>query len=236
MFASSPKGSRASHRTHPHLDAAGGAEGRVALAPTACGNEPDARVDRRRGPVTEDIDKPEDVTEEEAPDVTEAEAEDVGDTESAGSAPTASFVRVYELCPRRTEEREGAQAEFGAEVARQHIDQRGVAAMGVVEDELFESAGGDAGAEVAHDSQKSLRAHRKRAGKAEVLVALAVADGRQRVDGQIGGNDRQRFAEQQIVDQRVGGQRQMMAVLLDGGGGQAPAAWFRGAARRPASK
>ena len=53
-----------------------------------------------------------------------------------------------------------------------------------------------------------------------MLVALSVANRRQRVDGQLRRNQRERLAEQQIVDQRVGGQRQMMAVLLDGGRGQ----------------
>ena len=34
--------------------------------------------------------------------------------------------------------------------------------------------------------------------------------------GSSAGNQRQRLAQQQIVDQRIGGQRQMMTVLLDG--------------------
>jgi len=78
--------------------------------------------------------------------------------------------------------------------------------MGVVEDQFLEAAGGDACAQVADNGQKGLRAYRKGAGKSNMLVALAVADGRQGVDGHLGRKQRKRLAEQKIVDQRVRGQ------------------------------
>ena len=53
-----------------------------------------------------------------------------------------------------------------------------------------------------------------------MLVALAVMHGRQRINRQIGGQLAQSVAQQQIVDQRVGCQRQVRAVLFDGRGGE----------------
>ncbi len=85
------------------------------------------------------------------------------------------------------EEAEGAEAELGAEVAGHDVDERGVAAVGVVEDELFEAGGRDAGAEIADDGHEGGGGDRECAGEADVLVALAVADGRERVDGGVGG-------------------------------------------------
>ena len=53
-----------------------------------------------------------------------------------------------------------------------------------------------------------------------MFVALAVMHGRQRVDRQIGGKLFERVAEEEIVNKSVSGQGEMMAVLLDGGGGK----------------
>ena len=67
-------------------------------------------------------------------------------------------------------------------------------------------------------------------GKPMMLVALAVMDRRQRVDGQLCRKLVEGAAQQQIVDQRVGGERQVVAVLLDGGGGQNEQRRSRGSA------
>ena len=107
--------------------------------------------------------------------------------------------------------------------------------MRVVERELLESRGGDAGADVAHDRHEGGCGDGERSGKADVLVALAVADGRQRVDADVGGKFFEGFAEQQIVDERVGRKRQVMAVLLDGRGGQDEQRRVFRAALQPAS-
>ena len=53
-----------------------------------------------------------------------------------------------------------------------------------------------------------------------MLVALAVVHGRQRIDGKLRRQFLQRMAEQQVVDKGVRGERKMVAVLFDRGGGQ----------------
>ncbi len=82
-------------------------------------------------------------------------------------------------------QRKGAQIEFGAQIAGHHVDERGVAAVRVVEHEFFESGAGNAGAKIAQNGHERGGAHRERAGETDMLVAFAVVNGRQRVDGQI---------------------------------------------------
>ena len=92
--------------------------------------------------------------------------------------------------------------------------------MRVVESKFLKTRGVNAGAEIAHHGEERGCADRECAGKADVLVAFSVADRRERVDGQVAGNECERLAEKQIVDERVRGEGQVVAVLLDGGGGQ----------------
>jgi hypothetical protein len=56
--------------------------------------------------------------------------------------------------------------------------------------------------------------------KSDMLIALPVTDGGQRVDRQLLWQMRQRGAEKNAVDERVGGQRKMLAMLLDSSRGQ----------------
>src|ERR1019366_1019491 len=82
---------------------------------------------------------------------------------------------------RGTKERESAQSKLGAQIASHYVYERSVASMGVVYDDLLESAGRDARTKITHDREKRLRAYRKRTRKPHMLIALAIADGRQRV-------------------------------------------------------
>jgi len=92
--------------------------------------------------------------------------------------------------------------------------------MGVVENHLLESAVCNACAQIAHHGEKCPRAHGEGPRKSQMLVALAIADRRQRIQRELRRNELQRFAEQQIVDQRVCREGQMVTVLLDRGRGQ----------------
>jgi hypothetical protein len=113
-----------------------------------------------------------------------------------------------------------SQAEFSAQVAGHDVDQRRVPAVGIVENEFSEAGLGQAGSEVPQHGHERSGAERECSRETDVLVALAVMHGRQGVDGQIGGQFAQRVSEQQIVDQRVGGQGQVMPVLFDRRGGK----------------
>ena len=53
-----------------------------------------------------------------------------------------------------------------------------------------------------------------------MLVALAVANRGQHINRDFLRQSRQGGAEKNAIDERVGGQRKMRPVLLDGGGGQ----------------
>jgi hypothetical protein len=86
---------------------------------------------------------------------------------------------------------------------------REVAAVYVVEGPLFEPRTRYARAKVAQNGHERRGAHRKRAGKADVLVALAVAYRRQRVNGTLRWKFCQGAAEQQIVDERDRCERQI---------------------------
>src|SRR5271168_5258319 len=92
--------------------------------------------------------------------------------------------------------------------------------MSVVEDEPFVACGSDAGAQIAEGNDAGRSGDGKGAGKADVFVAFAVADGWERVDGGVGRKFFEGLAEKEVVDQSVCGEWQVVAVLLDGGGGQ----------------
>ena len=53
-----------------------------------------------------------------------------------------------------------------------------------------------------------------------MFVAFAVANGRERVDRRVSVEFFEGLAEEEIIDEGVGGQRQVMSVLLDGRGRQ----------------
>ena len=65
--------------------------------------------------------------------------EQVGCLDFAGVEAVGALLRAdaFEGRAGRAEEREGAQSELGAQIARQHIDERSVAAMRVVEDNFL---------------------------------------------------------------------------------------------------
>ena len=53
-----------------------------------------------------------------------------------------------------------------------------------------------------------------------MLIALPVTDGGKHVDRQLLWQMRQRGAKKNAVDERIGGQRKMLAMLLDSSRGQ----------------
>src|SRR5580698_10386058 len=90
-----------------------------------------------------------------------------------------------------------------------------------VEDcDATQSGGGEARAEISQDCHKSRGRDRECARKAEMLVALAVADRRQGVDGRVCGKQIKGAAEQFVINQSIGRKRQMRAMLFDSGSRQ----------------
>ena len=75
----------------------------------------------------------------------------------AGVKTVGALLRAeaFERGAGRAEERKGAQAELRAQIAGHHVDERSVAAVRVVEDELLETAGRDARAQIAHHGHES---------------------------------------------------------------------------------
>src|SRR6266581_4098013 len=104
---------------------------------------------------------------------------------------------LLKLCSGRSEERKRAQAKLSAQVTGHNIHERSIAAVRVVQDQLRESGGRDTRAKIAQHCGKCLRAQRESAGKAEMLVALSIADSRQREDGQLRRDALESLAQQQ---------------------------------------
>src|ERR1019366_9727725 len=92
------------------------------------------------------------------------------------------FTDSFECRARRTVQRKAAEPKLCTQIARKHVHQRGVSAMGVVKHNLFEPACSNARAEVANHCKKRLRAQRECPRKSQMLVAFAIADRRQCID------------------------------------------------------
>src|ERR1700747_3296283 len=78
------------------------------------------------------------------------------------------------------------------------------------------------------NSHKRGRGYRQCAWKTEMFIAFSVLYWRQRIDRQFRREFLESAPKQEIIDERVGCQRQMGAVLFDGGGRQKEERGFPG--------
>src|SRR5260370_6155345 len=101
------------------------------------------------------------------------------------------------------------------QLAGHHVHQLRLAAVAVEDDELAHAGAGHALADLGPDADQGLRGMRERAGKREVLVALAHAGDGQHRDRQLRRQQLERPAEDRLVDRAVHAHRQMGPVLLD---------------------
>ena len=130
------------------------------------------------------------------------------------------WVEAFVLCAGGAEDGEGAEVELGAEIAGHDVYEGGVAAVGVVECQLAEAGGSDAGAEVSDDGHEGGSRDGECAGESDVLVGFAIADGWECVDRHVSRKKIECTAEADVVDEGVCSERQVWAVLLDGCGRQ----------------
>src|SRR5580700_1825954 len=88
--------------------------------------------------------------------------------------------------------------------------------MRIVKYQFSKSGSRDAGPQIAQHGHKCRCRDGEGAGESEMFITLAVVYGRQGINGQIRGQLFDGASQQEIVDQRIGSQREMMTVLLDG--------------------
>ena len=107
-----------------------------------------------------------------------------------------------------------------AQLARHHLEQRGIAAMRVDHHQLADAGAVHRLAELRPGGQRRLRGQRQRAGGAQVLVGLAHRLHRQHQRVDIVADQRHGRRHHVGRDGRVGRHRQMRPVLLDRGNRQ----------------
>ena len=93
-------------------------------------------------------------------------------------------------------QRKSPEAELRTQVAGHDVDERGVAAVSVVKDDSLKSGPGYAGAKIAQHRHEGCSAHRKRSGKTDVLVTLAIVNWRECKHREIGWQFAQGMTEQ----------------------------------------
>src|SRR5271170_1671828 len=97
------------------------------------------------------------------------------------------FAEAGKGCARRAEEAKDAKVELGAEIAGHDVDEGGVSAVGVVENEFLETCVTYARAEIMENSHEGGGRDGECAGEADVFVTLAVAQRWECVDRGVGG-------------------------------------------------
>ena len=112
-------------------------------------------------------------------------------------------------------EGEGEQTVFAAHFLGDDIENLGLAAVGVDEDELLDAGRGDPFADFHENADHGLGGQRQ--GSREIRMFGTYADGLHRQDGnrQRWRNQFQGAVDERRADQRVRGQRQVRSMLLD---------------------
>ncbi|MCY1368886.1 hypothetical protein D9M69_558920 [compost metagenome] len=111
-------------------------------------------------------------------------------------------------------------AQPGAQVARHHIHQAHLPAVGVEQHQLLHAAGRHALADLGPQAQHRFGFQRERAGEARVFGRVAHGLRGQEQRGQIRRDVRDARGDHTVGDVGVHRQRQVRAVLLDRGHGQ----------------
>ncbi len=131
--------------------------------------------------------------------------------------PGRQAVGMAEARPRRPDHQ---HLVAHAELARDDVDHRHVAAVGVDQDELLDAGAVDAVADVEPELRRGLPGRRERAGRGDVLVRLADRLDRQEGDRQLLRQELDGAGDHALGDAGVGEDREMRPVLLDRGNGE----------------